>query len=554
MRSNMAEVVSQAADFATLSDGAILRAVAGWARAERRVTAELLRHLGELDARRLYLGAGCSSTFAYCTEILRMSEPAAYHRITAARAGRRFPDLLARLAAGELHLSAICLLASELTEENVACWIARACGQSKRAVERMLVGERAVPGVAAPMVVDGAADDAAAPARDAAARSADCRSGRMAFAEARPGPGGIAQVGRPAGPGLLLTEGATMSSASACTPSSEAASLQERAATEAVATRPAGAAFGPPKLSFAADPELQDLLARARDLVSHSNPSGDLATLLRLALRALIASTERRRFGQQVSGPIAQPDGAPAEGWSLEHVAAQAGSAVSLEAGAPVPLKPGAAAPLPAEPSGSLRARPHGLPRGGEVHAGPTVRRRAPRWRSRYIPIAVRRAVWQRDGGRCAFRSRQGHRCGTRAFLQFHHLLPFAQGGAHTVENLALRCGAHNRYEARSDVGWADRSAGEGVRSEIGPLDAKRVAELGWAAARHRVVRSRSTDGRNSPRGQCAPDSVVAKAVGPGIGCHTRRPDREGIASPPRSGKMLPANVRAGSREVARES
>ncbi|MCC7142107.1 MAG: hypothetical protein IT349_08415, partial [Candidatus Eisenbacteria bacterium] len=88
MRSNMAEVVSQvpqATDLATLSDGEILRAVAGWARAERRVTAELLRHLGELDARRLYLGAGCSSTFAYCTEILRMSEPAAYHRITAAR-------------------------------------------------------------------------------------------------------------------------------------------------------------------------------------------------------------------------------------------------------------------------------------------------------------------------------------------------------------------------------------------------------------------------------------------------------------------------------------
>ncbi|MCC7144605.1 MAG: HNH endonuclease, partial [Candidatus Eisenbacteria bacterium] len=106
MSSNMAEVVSQAADLSTLSDGEVLRAVAGWAKAERRVTAELLRHLGELDARRLYLGAGCSSTFAYCTEILRMSEPAAYHRITAARAGRRFPELLARLAAGDLHLSA----------------------------------------------------------------------------------------------------------------------------------------------------------------------------------------------------------------------------------------------------------------------------------------------------------------------------------------------------------------------------------------------------------------------------------------------------------------
>lgn len=45
------------------------------------------------------------------------------------------------------------------------------------------------------------------------------------------------------------------------------------------------------------DAEMHELIDQARDLVRHRNPSGDLATLLRLALRTLIAATKRRRFG-----------------------------------------------------------------------------------------------------------------------------------------------------------------------------------------------------------------------------------------------------------------
>lgn len=71
-----------------------------------------------------------------------MSESAAYHRITAARLGRRFPELLERLEASDLHLSGICLLAPVLTEANLANSVARARGQSKRAIERMLQRER----------------------------------------------------------------------------------------------------------------------------------------------------------------------------------------------------------------------------------------------------------------------------------------------------------------------------------------------------------------------------------------------------------------------------
>ena len=66
---------------------------------------------------------------------------------------------------------------------------------------------------------------------------------------------------------------------------------------------------------------------------------------------------------------------------------------------------------------------------------------------SRHIPAEVRRAVWTRDDGQCAFVGASG-RCGERGRLEFHHVRPFAAGGAATVENIELRCRAHNVYEA----------------------------------------------------------------------------------------------------------
>ena len=72
--------------------------------------------------------------------------------------------------------------------------------------------------------------------------------------------------------------------------------------------------------------------------------------------------------------------------------------------------------------------------------------------RSRHIPAAVRREVWKRDGARCAFVGTQG-RCEQRDFLEFHHLAPYAAGGATVVENLELRCRAHNVYEAEKYFG-----------------------------------------------------------------------------------------------------
>jgi hypothetical protein len=71
---------------------------------------------------------------------------------------------------------------------------------------------------------------------------------------------------------------------------------------------------------------------------------------------------------------------------------------------------------------------------------------------SRHIPAAVRRDVWKRDGGQCAFEGHAG-RCNERGFIEFHHVVPFADGGPSTVENLQLRCRAHNGYQAEAIFG-----------------------------------------------------------------------------------------------------
>ena len=89
--------------FAGLSDRELIDEATRAAGAERRSTAGLIALLAELDARRLYLGEGCSSLFTYCTQVLRLSEHAAYHRIEAARAARQFPAILELVDRGRPH-------------------------------------------------------------------------------------------------------------------------------------------------------------------------------------------------------------------------------------------------------------------------------------------------------------------------------------------------------------------------------------------------------------------------------------------------------------------
>ena len=75
--------------------------------------------------------------------------------------------------------------------------------------------------------------------------------------------------------------------------------------------------------------------------------------------------------------------------------------------------------------------------------------------RTRHIPAAVRRAVWQRDKGQCAHIDGKGRRCSSTRSLQFHHVKNWARGANHEPSEIELRCRAHNQYQAALDYGAA---------------------------------------------------------------------------------------------------
>jgi 5-methylcytosine-specific restriction endonuclease McrA len=89
----------------------------------------------------------------------------------------------------------------------------------------------------------------------------------------------------------------------------------------------------------------------------------------------------------------------------------------------------------------------------------------------------VKRAVWQRDGGRCCWPLDAGGRCGSTHRLELDHLLPRAKGGEPTVENLRLLCGRHNQLAARKSFGarCVERYAGgRSARQKGEPEDKSR--------------------------------------------------------------------------------
>jgi hypothetical protein len=65
----------------------------------------------------------------------------------------------------------------------------------------------------------------------------------------------------------------------------------------------------------------------------------------------------------------------------------------------------------------------------------------------------VKRVVVKRDQCRCTYVSESGRRCEARKRLEFDHEVAVARGGESTVENVRLRCRAHNQYEAERTYG-----------------------------------------------------------------------------------------------------
>ena len=424
-----------------LSDDALLARVDEIVARGRRVEAELVWHLAEVDRRRLYLREACPSMHVYATSRLQLSDAEAYLRITVARVSRRFPVVLPMLADGRLHLSAIAKLAPHLREDGGEALLERAAHRSRRAIEA-LVAEiaprpdvpprmRRLPAASAAdpdaLRPDGVRNRGVASQPDPVDRCAAVGGPTPPAAE-RPAPAPPAAVLAPDSPPtgsvplpMLLPASVSSVSPDSATRAAEAEGSNGRAAAGENENRsmPTGrrggangvlAAIAPSRyrVQFTAGDELRGKIARAQALLRRQVPDGDLAAIVDRAMTLLVRELERARFAATTSPRVHARDADPA-------------------------------------PS------------------------------SRRIPDPIRRAVWTRDGEQSTFRDRKGRRCQARERLEFHHLIPFARGGHHSESNLTLRCAGHNAHQADLDFGAAFMAA----RRRAGPASSHDRAQPG---------------------------------------------------------------------------
>jgi hypothetical protein len=318
-----------------MGNDALLSEVERLVKANRALSATLLVHLGEVDARKLYLARGYSSMFEYCRSALGMSEAEAYLRMRAASIGRRFPLVLDRFGSGGVHLSAIKLLAPHLTEENHAQLLDRVRGMTKREIEVLVAELSPKPDVPARMrkLPDRALKPAAA--FDFSAQQAcDAGSSQGSRAATANAPDIVVAVSAST-PSACLPPFASTPSASlppsastpsaplppfaapktAAAPSSATASAIElrnwpalpttEPATRAFALQPLPARAsttplspGRFKLELTLGQDAHDQLLQLQALFRHQNPSGDLTSIVERALRELLERTMARRFAQ----------------------------------------------------------------------------------------------------------------------------------------------------------------------------------------------------------------------------------------------------------------
>jgi hypothetical protein len=256
----------------SVRDDDLLRQLARLVKQSRRVEAELVAHIGEVELRRLYAQKACSSMFEYCRRILCLRENEAYLRISVARAARENPVLLEMLRDGRLHLSGIARLVPHLTRENAHAVLERACGMSHREIRELVAELEPRPDVA-PMV-------------------------RKLPEPPAPGSGSPLQLGAPRVDPRRRVAGA---------PGVDQATrgvVYESLHLEFGGTAPARPALVEPlapsryQVRFTASAELRDKLERLQALMRSSVPDGDLARIIDIAVSEKLQRIEAKRFGQ----------------------------------------------------------------------------------------------------------------------------------------------------------------------------------------------------------------------------------------------------------------
>jgi 5-methylcytosine-specific restriction endonuclease McrA len=178
------------------------------------------------------------------------------------------------------------------------------------------------------------------------------------------------------------------------------------------------------------------------------------------------------------------------------------------------------------------------LPRLEQQKFGATPRPRSGRTRaasSRTIPVRVRRAVWERDQGRCTYVSESGHRCEARKPLEFDHVLAVARGGAATVEGIRLLCRAHNQHAAERTFG-----AGFMRHKRIAAAEARVAAK---AARAQKAAKCR-------PAGEAREAAMAARAP-KAASCRPAADDEKDVVPYLRALRFSPAEARRAAERCA---
>ena len=105
---------------------------------ERKAQVIYLACLAEMEDRMLYAELGYSSMFNYCVQELGFAEGSAGRRIRTARLARQFPIIYTLIEEGKIHMTAISILGSLLTEENHREVLEEACGKTKEEMELLV--------------------------------------------------------------------------------------------------------------------------------------------------------------------------------------------------------------------------------------------------------------------------------------------------------------------------------------------------------------------------------------------------------------------------------
>jgi hypothetical protein len=451
---------------------------------EREAMVQFLLALEEFDRKKLWAELGYSGLFNFLAQELRMPGGSAHMRKVAVELIRRLPAVVEPLRDGRLCLSSLFELSKVVTDDNWQDVLPRFFGCSKRDAVR--ISAQLAPLDAPPMrdVVRVLGRASAAPA-PAPRTSSD--SGRQGIA--------ALQVSAPANGSGLMSDGGTQANDARKGASPLPLSLQLRPAevtrsSEASTGETAASAAAPPNVDASAAPLLHRLsftapeafmadLTQVKETMAFEFPEGDLLSIFHAGLKLLLEKRAKREA--RVQKPRTRNASASTSAENAPRRTASPADPIVASACMETPSAAEASSGTNREPSVAPRDVPQEVsaavaPSGERGEAPPAAPSQEPpaanddvdsgaRGASdpRYIPAAVRRAVWERDGHQCQWRLASGRICGDRKFLELDHVIPVALGGLSTVENLRTVCHRHNQMAARQVFGdaWMDQAIRE---------------------------------------------------------------------------------------------